>query len=367
MEDPYRPQQPASNHHHDIKHSMKRRSTWHDYCHRGLYMLTLEVQDRQPLLGILVCDDHGPHINLSTLGRTIVADELPKISRFYPMVEVWRICMMPDHIHMIVRVKEDMPAGHHLGQVVRGFKTGCSRAWWNLGGGEAPRTETHRLGTSPVGSTARESAHVHGGVTVASASPEASSDAGHSQRLVLFAPGYNDRILLQAGQLDRWKAYLDDNPRRLWVKRQNPQLFTVMSQMEIAGHRCQCVGNRFLLDVPDKVAVIYHRRYSEEELSRLRVEWLTCGERGGVLVSAAIHSIERAVIRMAKERGYRVIDLMENGFPPLYKPIGEDFDACAEGRLLQISPWEYHMERHIITRAQCLELNAMAEAIAREE
>ena len=351
MEDPYRPQQPASNHHHDIKHSMKRRSTWHDYCHRGLYMLTLEVQDRQPLLGALVCDDHGPHINLSTLGRTIVADELPKISRFYPMVEVWRICIMPDHIHMIVRVKEDMPAGRHLGQVVAGFKGGCSKAAVQLG--------VSSLADGPQGATVRGA--------FAPPLPRSGRSANRPSLPPLFAPGYNDRILLQAGQLDRWKAYLDDNPRRLWVKRQNPQLFTVMSQMEIAGHRCQCVGNRFLLDVPDKVAVIYHRRYSEEELSRLREEWLTCGERGGVLVSAAIHSIERAVIREAKERGYRVINLMENGFPPLYKPIGEDFDACAEGRLLQISPWEYHMEHHIITRAQCLELNAMAEAIAREE
>ena len=244
-----------------------------------------------------------------------------------------------------------MPAGRHLGQVVAGFKGGCSKAAVQLG--------VSSLADGPQGATVRGA--------FAPPLPRSGRSANRPSLPPLFAPGYNDRILLQAGQLDRWKAYLDDNPRRLWVKRQNPQLFTVMSQMEIAGHRCQCVGNRFLLDVPDKVAVIYHRRYSEEELSRLRVEWLTCGERGGVLVSAAIHSIERAVIREAKERGYRVINLMENGFPPLYKPIGEDFDACAEGRLLQISPWEYHMERHIITRAQCLELNAMAEAIAQEE
>ena len=52
------------------------------------------------------------------------------------------------------------------------------------------------------------------------------------------------------------------------------------------------------------------------------------------------------------------------GFPKLYKPSGEAFDACSEGLLLQVSPWEYHMERKTITRAQCLELNAMAEGIA---
>ena len=49
--------------------------------------------------------------------------------------------------------------------------------------------------------------------------------------------------------------------------------------------------------------------------------------------------------------------------PKLYKPSGEGFDACSEGLLLQISPWEFHMEKKTISRAQCLELNAMAEKI----
>lgn len=59
-----------------------------------------------------------------------------------------------------------------------------------------------------------------------------------------------------------------------------------------------------------------------------------------------------------------IILLRENGFPKLYKPSGEAFDACAKGVLLQISPWEFHYERRVITREQCLHLNAMAERIA---
>ena len=70
------------------------------------------------------------------------------------------------------------------------------------------------------------------------------------------------------------------------------------------------------------------------------------------------------MLREALNRGYRIILLRENGFPKLYKPSGESFDACSEGLLLQVSPWEYHMERKTITRSECLELNAMAEKIA---
>lgn len=209
-----------------------------------------------------------------------------------------------------------------LGMVVKGFKLGCNRAYWRIFG------------------------------------------IAKATRKGLFEPGYNDKVLLHEGQLNGWKKYLDDNPRRLMVKRLNPGLFTVMQNKMVAGRRCQMVGNCFLLDIPDKVAVIVHRRYSEGDLARLRKEWLACGERGGVLVSAAISTKEKEVLREAMNRGYRIVLLRENGFPKLYKPCGESFDACSEGQLLQISPWEYHMEKKTISREQCLELNEMAEKIA---
>lgn len=339
---------------HETKHSMKRRCPWHDYRKKGTYMLTLVVEGRVPLFGELkgnaeapFSSPDAPRVEYSELGRAILRDEICKINKFYPQVEVWKVCIMPDHIHMIVRVKEDLPEKKHLGMVVRGFKTGCSRAWW-------------RLNPLPSGNAEGTVAEVRGnGATVPSVSPE-------GLRPVLFEEGYNDKILMHEGQLDNWKGYLDDNPRRLLLKRQNPELFTVLYGMEVAGHNCQIVGNRFLLDIPDKMAVIVHRRYTNEENVRLREKWLACGERGGVLVSAAISPKEKEVLREAMNRGYRIILLRENGFPKLYKPSGEAFDACSEGLLLQVSPWEYHMERKTITRAQCLELNAMAERIANE-
>lgn len=362
---------------HETQHSMKRRSPWHDYHGRGTYMLTLVVEGRMPLLGKLwgrvdarPGDGDAPKVMLSELGIAIAKEEIPKIHKYYPQVEVWRVCIMPDHIHLIVRVKEDLRGGQasaltkeanlaqteganlalagganqaqigeneagsigmtakrekemgSLGMVIKGFKMGCNKAYWRIYG----------MNTAP--------------------------------RKGLFELGYNDKVLLHERQLEGWKKYLDDNPRRLMVKRMNPGLFTVMQNKEVAGCKCQMVGNCFLLDIPDKVAVVVHRRYSEGDLARLRREWLACGERGGVLVSAAISTKEKEVLREAMNRGYRIVLLRENGFPRLYKPCGESFYACSEGLLLQISPWEYHMEKKTITREQCLELNVMAERIA---
>ena len=48
------------------------------------------------------------------------------------------------------------------------------------------------------------------------------------------------------------------------MKRQNPEPFTVVTGMEVAGEQCMAVGNRFLLDIPDKMAVVVHRRYTDE-------------------------------------------------------------------------------------------------------
>ena len=356
------------------QHSMKRRTPWHDYSRKGTYMLTLVVQERVPLFGTLkgILDATSsidrPRVELSPLGKLIRDEEIRKIHQFYPQLEVWRLCIMPDHLHMIVRVNEDMGEGKHLGLVVRGFKSGCSKAWWKLMGKtpvvKATGTVTPsaslnaQAATVPSAVSSSQAAVPSQATTVPSASTEGKSLPP------LFEPGYNDKILLRPDQLDNWKRYLDDNPRRLMSKRLRPDLFTVLSDMNIAGERCQVVGNRFLLDIPDKMAVIVHRRYTDEENARLREEWLACGERGGVLVSAAIAQKEKEVMREAMNRGYSIILLRENGFPPLYKPVGESFNACAEGLLLQISPWEYHMDRKTITREQCLHLNAMAERIA---
>ena len=309
----------------EIQHSMKRRTPWHDYSRKGTYMLTLVVRERAALFGTLKGDLEGgaaPYVEYSNLGTAILQEEIHKIHHFYPQVEVWKLCIMPDHLHMIVRVNEDMGEGKHLGMVVAGFKSGCNNAYWKLFNMNEPPREG------------------------------------------LFEEGYCDKILMHERQLDNWKHYLDDNPRRLMMKRLYPELFTVLTGMEVVGEQCQVVGNRFLLDIPDKMAVIVHRRYTDEENARLREEWLACGERGGVLVSAAISPKEKEVLREAMNRGYNIILLRENGFPKLYKPAGEAFNACAAGLLLQISPWEFHMEKKVITRAQCLHLNAMAERIA---
>ena len=347
----------------EIQHTMKRRTPFHNYRDKGTYMLTLVVEDRMPLFGTLKGEGHAPsgtanapRVVLSALGEDIRDVEIHKIALFYPMVEVWKLCIMPDHLHMIVRVKEEMPEGKNLGQVVRGFKTGCTRAWWSL---MDRNVAAMPPSGEPKGTTATPVPAAFPAALVPAAFP-----ADSNKRPLLFEKGYCDKILLRPGQLENWKRYLDDNPRRLAIKRQHPEFFTIMQHIDIGEWPCQAVGNRFLLSIPEKAAVIVHRAYSDTEFAQLKEQWLALGENGGVLVSAAIAPREKEVMREAMDRGYLLVLLRENGFPRLYKPVGEAFTACSEGRLLQISPWDFHMQRKIISRDQCLQLNRLAEEIA---
>lgn len=361
---------------HDKAASMKRRCNAHDYYKPGHYMLTLVIADRKPLLGTLMGNEDNARVVLSQLGKVIFEEEIPKITQHYPMVRVWNTCIMPDHVHIIVSVKDNLPAGKHLGIVLRGFKAGCTQAWWNINNITRVKTrgtmsQTAILTTLPTAIATQALATTQ---TTGMDSTMAIKNGGNIDKVPavstavkrpsLFEPGYNDKILLRYGQLDNWKRYLDDNPRRLLIKRRHPDLFTILHNVEIAGKSCQMVGNRFLLDIPDKVAVIIHRRYTPQECEQLKSEWLAVGECGGVLVGTAVAPKEKEIMREAMNRGYRIILLKENGFPPLYKPQGESFDACKRGQLLLISPWQFDNEHKKITRGQCLLLNEMAEAIA---
>ena len=368
----------------ETQHKMKRRKPWHDYHRKGTYMVTLVVEGRRPVLGKLVMSagEQDTSVELTALGKAIRNEEVQKISAIYKMVEIWKLCIMPDHIHMIVRIKEDLPEGKHLGHIVAGFKGGCSRAWWRMGRpcadaqGVVAATDAQRVVAAT--DAQRVVAATDAQRVVAATDAQRVVAATDAQRVVaattpaasaagmpsIFERGYNDLILLNDSQLDNWKHYLDDNPRRLAIKRLHPDFFTTLNYIDIAEWHCQIVGNRFLLDIPQKVAVIVHSAYSDKEYAEYKKEWLACGEAGGILVSAAIATREKEVMREAMNRGYRIIFIRENGFPPLYKPSGESFDACSNGRLLQICPWEYHMERRIISREQCLMLNRLAEEIA---
>ena len=99
------------------------------------------------------------------------------------------------------------------------------------------------------------------------------------------------------------------------------------------------VGNPFLLDAPLLVSVRISTATPDDKLAELVAKLGAKAERGAVLVSPWISPGEKAVKAEAIARGGRVVQLLAEGMGRYYKPGGRDFDLCAEGRLLQLSPF----------------------------
>ena len=180
--------------------TMKRRCLDHDYRGRQIYLITMVTEGRRPLFGRVVGRSDGKR---------------------NPKIEVYALQMMPDHLHGILFVKEEMEKG--LGKVLLGFKQGCNKAYRELLRGEAaggPRGEIPSVavvqqqtgpkaaGEQRGGAAGGKKDGAAGGKKDGAAGGKNRDDRRHG---LLFERGYNDKLLFRKGQLERWKEYLNDN------------------------------------------------------------------------------------------------------------------------------------------------------------
>ena len=335
------------------KPSMKRRCDEHDYTGRGIYMITMATENRLSLFGTLKGNpmategDDKPQIVLSPLGEK-VKECWQDIQTHYPEVSVIKICIMPDHIHGVLFVKENMP--RHLGTIINGFKAGTRKAARELG----IITATMSPSTEPAST-----------VRYTEASPQSNLPQSKKPQGVLWEPGYNDRILLQEGQLQRMLNYLDDNPRRLLLKHAHPQFFKPLGKLTIAGLEMEAMGNTTLLDKPVKLQVQCSRHLYQNEIEQRKQHFLHAAQQGAVIVSPCISPGEKEIATAILEARLPLIVLLLKGFPPFFKPQPHYLMACAEGRLLMISPYPWQNDKIENMRQRCLKLNDIAADICK--
>ena len=341
----------------------------HDYHERCIYLLTVTVKDREPLLGQVVGDTHEAKIELSPVGKA-VWKEIETLPQRFPQVKVLQHQIMPDHVHLVLYVTERLPEGMPLGNVVAAWKQGCGKAYSLL---RVLKAATPDQAATPNNATRERDqkaaaqdtpqAYTHTNKFTPGSSGEAAFRSPAPAYTPLFDKGFNDRILTGKGQLNHIMAYVRDNPRRLLIKRQCASFFTIRRSITVAGSSFDALGNMTLLQKP-LAAVHCHRHWSEQETQDYTAHCLEAAHSGAVLIGAFISKSEQAIAHEAHEQQLPLIHLVENGFNELYKPVGQAFYACAEGRLLQLAPWPYHNDKRPITRHQCQELNRMAEVIA---
>lgn len=319
-----------------------------DYHSPCIYLITVTVEGRKPILSKVVGTVEQAVVELTEMGKA-VKKEIYAIEERYSQVKLLQYQIMPDHVHLILHVKERLPEKLPLGNVVAAWKQACGKAYSALLGRDLKASQ--RDGWGPTQEASSREATFR--------SPEGAKPP----YTLLFSKGFNDRILTGRGQLSQMIAYVKDNPRRFFIKQQHHGFFTIYRGIFVAGMHFDAVGNLALLKKP-KMAVHCRRRWTEEERKAFAEECLSKAEAGAVLVGAYISKAEKEIAQKANERRFPLIRLVENGFNELFKPVGQDFYSCAEGRLLLLAPWPYHNDTKIITREQCGQLNGMCERLS---
>lgn len=368
------------------KPSMHRRRIDHDYRSRCVYLVTMTVEGRRPLLGRLVGNADAPagsadapRIALSPLGEAVRQAWLNN-GRVYEGVDVLATMVMPDHLHGILFFREQSKVD--LGAVIRGFKAACNKAYRQLlPPHQPPHQPPHGGGIDQHPAAASPSAMSASAMSAAamSAAPSSASLSLHADtpcqpyqkqpprdrtRGLLWSPNYNDLILEGHGELERWFEYLRDNPRRLAVRRAHREYFRVQFDLTVAGRTYSAIGNRFLLHRPQKLAVKCSRSLTAQQVAAEVNRLLTLARKGVILISPSISDGEKAVMETALAEELPLVFLSPRGFNEYSRPGHRYYDACAEGRFLILAPWPHNNRDTPLTRQMCLELNKMAEEIA---
>ena len=307
-----------------------RENGW-DYRGRAIYHFTLPVEARYPLFGVLEGESaEEAFVKLNPFGRQ-VCRMLSGLAQFYEQkgyaLKVLTQMVMPDHIHLVIQVLEPLPQS--IGAVVRGFKSACTKIY-----------------KEEYFSSGENAAKVHGEGEEAPVH-FARIFAGRGSIWQQDPAYYHERILHAPGQLRRMIDYVKDNPRRLWLKTRNPDLFRLHRHTEAHGLSFTSMGNHFLLDWPDRQAVEVSRSAVANQVEERLRTVLAAAHNGAVTYTAAISKGEQHIARTLREQGYPLVVLLNDGFPKegspherYYKPGGVYFEACSRGQLLLLEPTE---------------------------
>ena len=321
-----------------------------DYRGRAIYHFTLPVEERYPLFGTLEGESaETAFVRLNSYGRR-VCQMLGGLAQFYKgkgyALKVLAQMVMPDHVHLVIQVLEPLPQS--IGAVVRGFKSGCTKVY----------KEEFYYNSGENTAEVQGEAPVHFARIFAGRGSIWQQDPAH----------YHERILHASGQLRRMIDYVKDNPRRLWLKSHNPDLFKLHRRTEVAGLSFTSMGNHFLLNWPDCQTIEMSRSATNEQIQERLRSALAAAHNGTVTYTAAISKGEQLIARSLREQGYPLVVLLNEGFPKegssherYYKPGGIYFEACSKGQLLLLEPTEHAFLDASIQQAVEETLRRMAE------
>lgn len=396
-----------------------KRNTMTNY-REGYFFITLNTRNYAPILSTIAGlpdandgEPNAPRCIYTKLGRKVM-EVWQTIPQYHPYTEIIAAEAMPDHFHGLLRLK----AGNrkHLGRIVNGFMIACTHEYWdtldikwremkkdpNKSDRDASRDWYDADHTR---SLRGPSLFVRGYNDMEAITPEqlrTKLQYIHEQaRRALIKGAFRDRFCIQRSRTSHgWTLealrqafiadrYLAHDPQRLEAALRSllpripmqpmptattSQHPTAPQQPTTTNHQqppptppkplLSYIGSYALLAAERKLPLICHRS-DAPFFERQRDAVLSAARSGAVIVSAFISPREREIMKLLLMEQLPVIEVVDNGFADRYKPTGKRFYACAENRLVQISPWTYEYQRdNMVTREMCLVMNQLVRVIA---
>ena len=338
------------------------RNPGHDYYGRGTYLITLVVSEREQLLSSFTAVGidalkEGNALTLTPLGEVVEQawQRIPEAQSVHGnRVLVLSCVCMPDHFHGVIEVLE--PMEWSLGDIIQAFKASCTSQWQRLMGMEASvnRPISVDLNGPKVPRWLREKAlrHDNEGALIRSMSKKQRQEyyalVGRNQQ-PLFDDNYDDTVCLDERHRQAMIAYVHDNPRRALLRRLLPDVMRRCLHVRIGNRSYGAFGNLFLLRWARKIQVQCHRKhpvtgqpYEETaDYASERQQWERAILEGcTVIVTPGISGGERLMKNECLQQGFPLIHLQKEPIGAFWKPERQRFEACVNGSLLILAPWD---------------------------
>ena len=216
--------------------------------------------------------------------------------------------IMPDHIHLIVKMR-DIEKRVSLAVVVRQLIKSLEKAI--------------------VGAERQEQNQPQGKVL-----PDSLCDS-------IFAVEWHDWIVKKKGQLATFIRYIEENPKRAWRRRQNRRYFSTVRKVDFAGREWYAYGNTDLLELPVIEPFKCSRKWAKDGK-----EWNAALEKAGRIgpagagVGTFMSPCEKECGNAIFKAGGALIVLYPEGFYERWHPTRNKEALCAAGRMLFLSLYE---------------------------
>jgi len=270
-----------------------------DYSH-GTFFVTIQAAFNKTIFGAIV----GEQSVLNEFGKAI-QESLQSLGERYPGTEVIEFIVMPNHVHILLRLARRRDNHkHQLGYVIGRFKGWIAKVYRDM----LAQGQVVDVGPTP------------------------------------WQRDYWDKLVTTAEQLEAFRRYIRQNPAK-WT-RDRFGVVTSYSFGEIGLLNARLVGfvaSQGAWAEELKPRLLWRKagteaRQPSPEVRRSDLAMNAQAHQPDPIISTFTSAQERAVFRKLLAKGRRFVKIYPGGIPPSEVLEPEVADACKAGKALLISP-----------------------------